>query len=490
MTREPSLYLDRHHIVWVILNHITSPKEVASRGKDSTLHLHFEHSVEQLDLDSKVLFVRHHPSTEQLRPCPPDRDNTSSNTTSSSSSTTTHSSCSSSSSLFLKRQQFDGLIAADGANSCIRRWLQEMGEINVEEEDIPNHYRTFSIPLLSHDATQILGKSRREEKRREKKRKEKKRWKTKTVSSFVLVFVTYCLSNSYGCFVSFCLCLASVIYVQQQQKKDPDRVHGWMLGDKTCLMVPNKFGTASGVFIYPREDDPFEDMDVDSPHEVQAYFERISPKPYGLSKFIGPDEALDMISRPYNYASTARVDRLHARDCVLFLGDSAHAVSASVGQACNAALQDVAKFDEVLTETNDHWHRSLLKFTERRLKDILALHELSDYSLPNPKDKWIQTEFIFRAITRKVLPTFISKYMSPMPNELLSTTNLSYSEILEQTEWWTEKVKRSMQATNGYGSDSSAGTSSGGGGGGLKRSPKSGNISLLDPSKRKMVRVR
>jgi len=406
MPREPSLYLDRNLIVWVMLKHITSEAEMKERGDGSSLHLHFEHTIERLDLDAKVLYVRHNPSNEMPRS--PARDGSSQGT--------------------LLQQKFDGLIAADGANSIVRRWLQALGEINVEEEEIPNHYRTFSIPLLSHDATQIL---------------------------------------------------------------DPDRVHGWMLGDKTCLMVPNRWGFASGVFIYPREKDPFEDMDVDSPEEVQAYFEKISPKPYGLSKFIGKDEALDMISRPYNYASTARVDRLHARDCVLFLGDSAHAVSASVGQACNAALQDVAKFDEVLTETSDHWHRSLLKFTERRLKDILALHELSDYSLPNPKDKWIQTEFIFRAISKKVLPTFISKHMSPMPNELLSTTNMSYSEILEQTEWWTQKVKRSMRATNGYessGSSSSGGSS--GGGGGLKRSPKSGNISLLDTSKRKMVRVR
>jgi kynurenine 3-monooxygenase len=298
-----------------------------------------------------------------------------------------------------------------------------MGEINVEEEDIPNHYRTFSIPLTSHDFSQTL---------------------------------------------------------------DDDRVHGWMLGDKTCLMVPNQWGFASGVFIYPREDDPFQDMDVDDPQAVQSYIHELSPN--SLSKFVGPDEALDMISRPYNYASTARVDRLHARDCVLFLGDSAHAVSASVGQACNAALQDVAKFNEVLDETNDHWHRSLLKFTERRLKDVLALHELSDYSLPNPKDRWIQTEFIFRAITRKVLPTFITRHMAPMPNELLSTTNLSYSEILEQTEWWTEKVKRSMQVTNNGGGGLKRSPKSGDISG-LKRSPKSDNISLLVPSNRKMVRV-
>ena len=347
MPREPSLYLDRNLIVYTMLHHITSETSMSKYGDNSSLHLHFEHSIEGLDLDHKSLLVCNiQTGVKEL-------------------------------------VAFDSLIASDGANSIIRKWLTRENEIHVIEEDIPNHYRTFSIPLTSHDGSITL---------------------------------------------------------------DDDRVHGWMFGPKTTLMVPNNNGYATGVFIYPREDDPFKDMNSNDPNAVMEYFQQLSPD--SLGKFIGLAEAKNIIDRPWNYAKTAKCDRLHVRDCVLFLGDSAHAVSASVGQACNAALQDVKYFNTCLDELGDEsgsgWGAALQAFSDRRLNDINALHELSDYSLPDGKDKWIQTEFIFRAISKKVLPTFITKYMSPMPNELLSTTNLSYSEILEQTEWWTSKVKASI----------------------------------------------
>ena len=123
------------------------------------------------------------------------------------------------------------------------------------------------------------------------------------------------------------------------------------------------------------------------------------------------------------------------------------------------------------------------------MNDIFALHELSDFSLPDGKDKWIQTEFIFRAISKKVLPTFITNRMKPMPNELLSTTNLSYSEILEQTEWWTSKVKKSvMKRSPKIGTDlaslhdqAMASSFAPSTGGGLRRSPSKNSSMMFAP---------
>ena len=335
MPRNSSLYLDRNLIVYTMLHHITKD---TSWGEGSSLHLHFEKTIEAIEIEEKVIFVRDNKEGAEGQYVP-----------------------------------FDGLVAADGANSIIRQWLVEEGELDVVEEPVPNNYRTFSIPLASYDGS---------------------------------------------------------------IKLDGDRVHGWMFGPKTVLMVPSKNGFATGVFIYPVGDDPLSGMRTIE--EIKGYFRRLSPE--SLSKFIGDEEANILLTRPVNYAKTAKCEKLHANDCILFLGDAAHSVSAAVGQACNAALQDVEKFMETLDDVNDNWDRALVEFSERRMSDVHALHELSDYSMP-PKDFFLQTEFILRSVSKKIMPEVITKHMKPLPNELLSTTNLSYSEIWAQTKWWTEKVR-------------------------------------------------
>jgi kynurenine 3-monooxygenase len=335
MARNPSLYIDRNLLVYTLLNHITKN---SSHGEGSSLHFHFEKKIGAIELDEKVVYVEDIKTETGGEYVP-----------------------------------FEGLIASDGANSIIRSWLAEEGELEVVEEPVPNNYRTFSIPLESYDGSISL---------------------------------------------------------------DRDKVHGWMLGPKTVLMVPSRGGFATGVFIYPSGDDPISGLKT--VEEIKMYFQKFSP--YSLSKFIGDEEAKVLLTRPVNYAKTARCNKLHANDCILFLGDAAHSVSAAVGQACNAALQDVETFIQVLDEEEDDWNKSLAAFSSRRIADTHALHEISDYSMP-PKDFVLQTEFILRSVSRKILPEIITKHMNPLPNELLATTNLSYKEIWEQTRWWTEKVR-------------------------------------------------
>lgn len=337
MARAPTLYIDRNIIVLTMLNHLS---EKTKYGEGSSLHFHFEYTVEDLELDENIICVKAKGETE------------------------------------VENVSFDGLIAADGSGSKIRLWLAEDGELKVETKPIPNQYRTFSIPMVSYDGSITL---------------------------------------------------------------DEDRVHGWMFGKQTVLMVPNG-GVCSGVFIFPAGADPLKGLT--SPEEVQKKFEKLSPE--SLGKFISKSEATDILDRPLNVLSSCKCDRMDVGDKVLFIGDSAHAVSASMGQACNSALQDVGEFMKVLESKGDHWKKSIRVYSKGRMQDAHALHELSDYSLPVTGG--MRTEFIFRAIAKKAMPTCISKRMRSLPNELLSTTNLSYSEILEQTQWWTERVKKTVKA--------------------------------------------
>jgi hypothetical protein len=51
-------------------------------------------------------------------------------------------------------------------------------------------------------------------------------------------------------------------------------------------------------------------------------------------------------------------------------------------------------------------------------------------------------EFVLRLIGRKVLPKWM---LCPMPMELLNDTTKSYTEVLQQTQWWVDKVRRAMK---------------------------------------------
>jgi kynurenine 3-monooxygenase len=135
---------------------------------------------------------------------------------------------------------------------------------------------------------------------------------------------------------------------------------------------------------------------------------------------------------------------LHAAERVLLLGDAAHAVSASAGQGCNSALQDVEVFGALLDQYEDDWTKVLPAYTLARLEDAHAVSDLSDYS--SARSKWMKVEWFLRIILRKVLPKWLSSWgLRPMPMELLSETSLSYTDVLEQTKWWVDRVKRSQE---------------------------------------------
>jgi hypothetical protein len=76
----------------------------------------------------------------------------------------------------------------------------------------------------------------------------------------------------------------------------------------------------------------------------------------------------------------------------------------------------------------------------QRLPDVHALQEISDYSIP--RAAWMRVESLVRIILNKILPKWLSKFMKSMPMNLISTTDLSYSQVLERNRWWTERIKK------------------------------------------------
>ena len=82
----------------------------------------------------------------------------------------------------------------------------------------------------------------------------------------------------------------------------------------------------------------------------------------------------------------------------LHIGDAAHAVSASEGQGCNSALEDVwivsGFFDQY--DDDDDWSKVLPAYATKQLPNVHALRELSDFTMPRTAS--MRVEFILRSI--------------------------------------------------------------------------------------------
>ncbi|WP_052672313.1 FAD-dependent oxidoreductase [Aliterella atlantica] len=145
------------------------------------------------------------------------------------------------------------------------------------------------------------------------------------------------------------------------------------------------------------------------------------------------------LQHPLSRVLTIRCNRYHHGDRVLILGDAAHAVSPSLGQGCNAALEDVAIFDKLLNEYDDNWAEAIASFTTRRKVDAHALLELSDYS--SPSSPQLAIEFVLRERLAKTLHQLFPTFFAPSLIDMVFESTVPYAEILRSYKGWIAKVK-------------------------------------------------
>lgn len=224
---------------------------------------------------------------------------------------------------------------------------------------------------------------------------------------------------------------------------DSDKLHGWMFDDGSKIIAaPIHKGCVSGAFIFSKETDPF--TNCQNPQDVLDFFAGLTPS---VRSLITLREATDLLQRPTASLVSVKCDRLHSDDgYVVLLGDSAHALSPSLGQGCNAALQDVQIFAQLLDLYQDDWTKVLPAYSNERLVDAHAVTELSDYS--TPRSKWMKLEWVLRQILRSLFPLWLSALLlRPLPMDLLldEKANLSYSQVLEKSKWWLKRVKKTQQ---------------------------------------------
>lgn len=91
----------------------------------------------------------------------------------------------------------------------------------------------------------------------------------------------------------------------------------------------------------------------------------------------------------------------------LLLADATPTVSPAIGQGCNASLEDVLIFTQLLEHYNYDWAKALPAFSEQRLPDAHALQDLSNLFIPCTKG--LVLEFFVQLPVDRLLQRWLPK---------------------------------------------------------------------------------
>ncbi len=219
---------------------------------------------------------------------------------------------------------------------------------------------------------------------------------------------------------------------------EADKTHFWRLEDTTRIIgIPQQENTLSCNVIFNAKKNQV--LGLSSKEELLQFFEKNFPQ---ISKLIPSEEAEAFLKRPVSDVLTVRCNRYHEGDSALIIGDAAHAISPSMGQGCNSALEDVVILDKLLDEYSENWAEVLPQFTLRRLPDAHAVQEISSYSMP--LSKRLFTEFMVRRQIDRIINKIFPQYRSPFLFNLSDTT-IPYSEMLKSMRNWISRVKKSNE---------------------------------------------
>lgn len=218
-----------------------------------------------------------------------------------------------------------------------------------------------------------------------------------------------------------------------------DHIHTWRLNDGTLMVALHQAdGTISGAINFPRDKNQI--IGLATPEQVLQFFCENFPE---IGSMMTEKAAKDFLDRPIAKLLTVRCNQYHDGDSVLIMGDAAHAVSSSIGQGCNAALEDTMIFDQILNKFDDNLAAALPEFTKRRQPDGYALVELGDYAFPSSTGLFI--EFILREYLAKIKHRVLPNVFPPSLIDMIFETTLPYSEILQTYQNWISKMKKKTQ---------------------------------------------
>ena len=217
------------------------------------------------------------------------------------------------------------------------------------------------------------------------------------------------------------------------------KIYGWRSSEGITLLTSRQKqeGLNCTLFI-PQESRSL--MQLDNTEAVIDFFRKNFPI---ISDSITTASAQEFLDRNVVKIWTVYCNQYHAEDSVLLLGDAAHAVSPSIGQGCNSALEDVLVFDSLLDKHKDNWATALPEYSHSRVADAHALRKLADNALPLTKGIFVL--FILQLTVCRTLHRLCPHLFSLPFFDLIPNTTTSYSQIYNSAKSWLFIVKHFNQ---------------------------------------------
>ena len=217
------------------------------------------------------------------------------------------------------------------------------------------------------------------------------------------------------------------------------RVYGWRSTDGVTLLASKQKNATVSCSLFIPQDNPVLGR-LHSPRTVIDYFQTNFS---AIASSISTAEATKFLQQDMAKIWTVRGDCYHHQNNVLILGDAAHAISPSIGQGCNSALEDVMVVDSLLDRFGDDWAKVLPEYSQTRVADAHAVRELADHALPLTKTMFVL--FIVKLTVNRILHRLFPQVFTPPFFDRIPHTTVAYSEIYRSAHHWISLVKKTNE---------------------------------------------
>ncbi len=157
-------------------------------------------------------------------------------------------------------------------------------------------------------------------------------------------------------------------------------LHIWPRGEDMLIALPNLDGSFTVTLFLPYKNSDYCFENLTTPEKVEAYFQKEFPDVLDLI----PNLTEIFFHNPIGAMGTVKCDPWHRSGKILLMGDAAHAMVPFYGQGMNASFEDVAVFDEILSQYKDNltsgqvsWEKIFDEYEKVRKKDADAIGELA-----------------------------------------------------------------------------------------------------------------
>jgi kynurenine 3-monooxygenase len=150
-----------------------------------------------------------------------------------------------------------------------------------------------------------------------------------------------------------------------------DALHIWPRGGFMLIALPNADGSFTATLFMARHGGSAPGFDqLNSPAWVQEFFATHFPE---VSSLI-PDLTAQFAAHPQGFLGTVYCPQWHDAECLLLLGDAAHAIVPFHGQGMNCAFEDCRILVELMTKNPG---KAFTEFAQLRRDDCLAIAQMA-----------------------------------------------------------------------------------------------------------------